>query len=208
MAPPTVPIGEPTRLRAGDSAIWDILAFSQDDYGYFSSTDGWALTYQLIGSSVTVAAAAATQGSGWRTTLTTAQTTSLWDGGGLTDEQAIRWVAYLTKSTERYTIRNGSLVLSPDPSTLPTGVTSLAASMVALWRTAITAFATNNGIQSYSIGSRSVLRGTPDTMRRELTYWERRLEEERRPGGFGRAVASRFTRPRSKGSSALFPADQ
>lgn len=197
MAPPTVPIGLDSILsiRAGDSVVWDTPPISHPRYGTFRPDDGWALEFDLVSSDSRITATASTLNAGWRASLLPADTTKLANRTYPTKIANVQWTGSVSKSTDRFTLLGGSLVCYPDPSQQTETPQSEAAEMVALWKSAIKAFASNNGIQSYSIGGRSVVRMRPLDMRAELAHWERRLRAEMYPDEFGRGIEAHFTRP-------------
>src|SRR5262245_39210568 len=100
---PTVPDVEPTTFTAGDTVTW---TRQLRDY---PASDGWALSYSFReekgGGKLDVTA------SGSDDTFTTtipAASTSLLNAG------TWQWAAYSSKSGQRYTVANGSVVITPD----------------------------------------------------------------------------------------------
>lgn len=193
MAPPTIPTTPPTTLVAGASAVWDDAGFTLADYGTFRSSDGWTLTYDFVGVSGLVEVTAATQDTGWRTTLTSAQTLQLRDGSDA-ETQTVRWVAWATSGTDRIAVAKGSFALEVDQATLTDGYESPAASLLRVVRSAITALVTN-GIKSAQIQGRAYTKNDLGELKRLEKDLLAQVWREAHPGDFAAPIYGRFECP-------------
>lgn len=102
MAPASIPTTEPTRAIAGDTWRWNR---SVADY---SPASGWALTYAFRGAGkLDVAGVANAANNGWEMTVAASATAALKAG-------VYEWVAYVTKSGERYTVDAGRVTVQPN----------------------------------------------------------------------------------------------
>lgn len=93
------------RLTAGDSATWDDASFTDTQGGSYAAPL-WALRYELRGAQV-LTLNAAPNGSGWRTSITAAQSAAL--VGGM-----YSWAAYATNGAQRVTAGKGTLQIEAD----------------------------------------------------------------------------------------------
>jgi hypothetical protein len=100
----TIPTIEPDSVTAGDSVTWEI---SLPDY---PASDGWALSYALISTTTKIAIAAAASGADHLVTIAAAVSTT-WKAG------TYDWQAYVTKTTQRITVRSGRITIQPNFST-------------------------------------------------------------------------------------------
>lgn len=95
------------KLVAGDT-----LSFATSTPDYPASA-GWALVYKLVpavaGEGVAITLTSSAEGDDHRVTASSA-TTALWVPASYT------WVAYATKSGERYTLNQGTVQILPDPA--------------------------------------------------------------------------------------------
>lgn len=186
MTPPSVPTSPPTELVAGSSAVWDDTAFVHPDYGVFRRTDGWALTYTLVGPIGAVTLTGATQDDGWRTTLTSAQSTSLWDSD-TSGEQLVRWTAFVSSGSDRIPVAYGTMVLSADPAAQTSGFLSDAAIELKAAKAARA-----RGLVAYSIGGRAFTYASAADLNRRIARLEYQVWQEAHPGEFGVPVAGVF----------------
>lgn len=104
----TVPTTEPAQVRAGDLATWKI---SLADY---SAADGWALSYALVKSGTRITFNASASGADFLVAVSAA-TTAPWVAG------TYQFVARVTKGTEIYTVREGSIDILPDLASASSG---------------------------------------------------------------------------------------
>ena len=105
----SVPTTEPTRIRAGDSTSW---TKSLSDY---TPDDGWTLTYTFSDADVWRQVDATDNGDGSHLlTLSTTDTAALKPTEG--PKRDVRWVAHVTKLTERVTVGTGQIPVLPDLS--------------------------------------------------------------------------------------------
>ena len=92
----------PATFPKGDSRVWDDEPVTFEGVTYDSA--GYALTYELRGAAV-LTLAAVSNGTGWRTTLTTTASATLTPG-------AYAWSAVMTAAGERVTVATGTLNVS------------------------------------------------------------------------------------------------
>lgn len=97
-----IPATEPTQVNAGDTVQW-----TRQDLTDYLATDGWALSYVLINSTSKITINAASDGSAYAVTVAAA-TTAGWTAG------LYSWQAYVTKTTERFKIDEGSMEVLPN----------------------------------------------------------------------------------------------
>lgn len=192
MALPSIPTCPPARLTAGDSATWDDPGFTHPEYGSFTSTDGWVLTYELIGRASKVSPTSAAEGSGWRTSLTAAQSTELKDPAESGHEpETVRWVARVALGVEVVTVAQGIIQLLPDPATLDAGYESEAEVELRAAKAARSA-----GITAYSIGTRSVTYATAGELNKRIALLTYQVWQEQHPGELAPQIHGRFVEAR------------
>lgn len=92
---------EPSRVTAGDTVTF---IKSLPDY---PATASWVLSYTLINASTKITFTASASGADHLVTVAAA-TTAVWAAGTYT------WLAVVTKALERYTVGQGSIVISPN----------------------------------------------------------------------------------------------
>ena len=191
MAPPTTPIRIPTTLVAGDSATWDDPSFVHPTLGQFDAAGGWTLTYYLVSSGSNLAKPATTQGSGWRTTLTPADTLPLKDAQN-DEAELVRWSAAVTQGSDKYTVGDGTLILHPNPQNQTAGYKSHNRQMLddcnAAVRTRI-----QDDIVAYQINGRTVTREQVIDLRKMRAFYAAAVWREEHPGQLGPQVVGRFT---------------
>lgn len=187
MAPPTVPVGVPSRFVAGDTVVFDLDPLS-DQRGTFDSTT-YALTLVFTSPGGKVEATGSAQGSGWRVTLTTANTKTLKSATEL-EVETVRWFAHCASGSERYTLTSGTALLWPDPASLD-GYTSPNARILALIRAKI-AGRLDADVERYTIAGRAFDKiPFTDLVRLEGIY-AAKVDAERGGGQVGRAVEVHF----------------
>jgi len=201
MTPPSIPLGIPARIVAGDSVVWDEEAIVDTQLGTFLPS-AWSLTYELLGPDARRKHLTAAVVDGrWRATLTPEETAAL--KGPVPGDDVVQWTAAVSAGGARYSIRRGVLVLTADPATVTETSLTFALEMVRLWQEAVKAFARNQGISYYQLGARIVQRRSPAEMRQELAHWQREVRRLKRDVGggatrsFGRRVQWRMTRTSS-----------
>jgi hypothetical protein len=98
---------EPTSIRAGDLVTW---TRSLSDY---PADQGWTLAYTLINASAKITITASASGADHVVSVAAATTAGYATGN-------YRWIARVTKSTEIYTVDEGSLTIFPNLAALTT----------------------------------------------------------------------------------------
>lgn len=181
MAPPTIPTGVPATLIAGDSAVWDDPALSHVLYGAFRSTDGWVLTYRFTGPGGQLVVTAATEGSGWRTTLTAEQTRTLKASGASDGADAIQVLGQVSQGSDAITLIATTLTLQLDPVTQAAGTESYAARMLRVVRVAIEDLVTR-GLKSASVQGRSYTKNELGELRALESHYAEQVRSEQAGG--------------------------
>lgn len=173
----------PPNLTAGDSASWQDIAFTRADSTAVSSAGGWALTYSLRGQVVAgnIDLLGVAQGSGWKTSLTAAQSAALNTTPGTV---VWYWQAFATLGAERATAGEGTLLVKPNISALATNVTfdgrSPAETTLAAIESEISARINNGASLEYSIGNRSLKREPLTTLLTLRSSYRLMVSRERR----------------------------
>ena len=189
MAPPTIPVGCPSAIVAGDTVVFDDGPFTDATRGSFGS-DLYTLAYQFRNTSgELVSATTAAQGTGWRITISGANTLLLKDPDVVSPE-TVHVVASVTLSGERYTVWVGTVLLWPDPTT-GAGWQSEDEKMLALVRAAIASLLSSN-VTSYSIAGRAFTKHDLPTLMRVEALYAARVDNSRGDGSLGRAVEVQF----------------
>jgi len=154
----------PKELFAGDSAIWDDLP-TTNNLGETIDSSLWTLYYAISGAALLTLTGVA-QGSGWRTTITKAQTTTLAAGN-------FYWQAYAEYSGKRVTLGSGRILVRAAAGAAVSGKSQIRQDLDAV-QAAIRAMLSGGAVAEYSIGNRS-LRKIPMT---ELITLESKLKRE------------------------------
>lgn len=158
----------PPQITAGDSASW-LDDQTTDNLGNAIDST-WTLKYvfqQANADNITVTSV--TDGSGWKTSLTKAQTV-LW-----VPNIAVYFQAYAEKSTDRISIGSGSVKILPNISGGDTDdLRSQAQQDLDAIQAAMRAMISGGAVAEYTIGNRS-LRKLPMS---ELLVMESRLKAE------------------------------
>lgn len=189
MAPPTVPSGCPAAFVAGDTVVFDDGPFSHPTQGTFGS-DLYTPGYEFRNShGHRETATYATQGSGWRFTLSATQTLALKEAD-VAGAETLTIVITATLSSERYTVGQGSVVIWPDPVTGQAWASN-DEEMLALVRTAIRSLLTSN-VTSYSVAGRSFTKTDVPALMAIEGRLVARIEMARAGGQFGRAIEVQF----------------
>lgn len=186
MAPATIPTCEPTRAVAGDTWRWDRAVCG------YTPAEGWALHYAFRGvGELDVDAAANGAGTGWEVTVAAALTAPL--GAGV-----YRWLAFVTRGDERYTVDRGRLTVLADLAEAEPGdeqgdAEALLPIVEAEIRARITG--TGSAHDSYTIGTRSITK-IPLSELRQLRRELKAEVSQRKGGGRLKPVGAIFARPR------------
>lgn len=142
----------PSEITSGDSAVWDDSA-TVDNLGNAVTSADWTLKYYIVGAgSLTLTAVA--EGTGWRTTLTVAQSDTLEAG-------TYYWQAVATKGspevTDKLTLGSGQLKVNANLADAEDGFDgrSQAEQDLAAVQAAIRSIVAGGGNQEYTIGNRS-----------------------------------------------------
>jgi hypothetical protein len=142
-----IPNIEPQQIRAGDTIKWT------REFGDYPASDGWALAYRLInaaqkydvnGSQVTTD----TNGRGFLITIPAATSASFATGD-------YKFVANVTKGSERYTVAQGQITVLPNLAAQSSAFDGRTANQKVL--DALEAMiAGRTDVEEYTIGTRSI----------------------------------------------------
>jgi hypothetical protein len=153
----------------------------------------WSLDYRFAGQTVLTASGVAnTQGTGWTLTLTAAQTAQLLPG-------VYSFQAYVTKSTERYTVFEGTITVRQNLATTAAGYE--ARSTARVWLDQIEKALSDWSKDPYAeyeiAGRRQVWRLEELLHLRSKAQWEVKREEKaeriKQGLGGGGKILTRFT---------------
>lgn len=184
------PTTEPTVVRAGDTWKWTKYA------GDHTPDDGWTLKYALhnIGSAAVsnskleITATANPDGVNHDVLVAKTDTDDLLAGNW-------KWVAYVEKGTERFTIDQGVLYVEPNLQLATAGTQqSHNEKMLAAIQSVLQGRATND-IESYQIAGRAVNKIPVEQLLKLENVYIAKVRRERNPGQFGVNHLVHFTRP-------------
>lgn len=158
-------------ITAGDSAQWD--DGEQQVNGVAAQSSVWTLRYYLRGAS-TLDLTATANGTGWRTTISTAQSAALSPGN-------YTWSAVISKSGERVTLATGTITVAKDVSAQAAGYDGRSSAKQALdaARTAYYAYTSNNvATLEYEIEGRRMKFNTAADMIAHISALEQQVLKE------------------------------
>lgn len=143
----------PSVLTSGDSVSWDDDP-SSDNLGNPVDSSSWTLKYDFRQQGVAnISVTASAQVTGWRTSLTAAQS-GLWAAG------VVYWQAYAVKGSDRVTLGAGQLTIAQDVAGSSADgageFRSQTEQDLAAVQGAIRAIITGGAVAEYSIGGRSL----------------------------------------------------
>ena len=164
----------PNTLTAGDSWAWDDDA--QWLNGVKVDSASYTLTYLLRGASA-VDIASTANGSGWAVSMDATATAGL--GAGM-----YVWVAVLTASGERFTIRRGQVSILPNLELQATPFDGRTFAEIALAdaEAALHDFynsSSKGGVRKYRINGRETEFFDMDQILEIIAYWKIRVRNER-----------------------------
>ena len=174
-------------LVQGDSASWSDDPVALYD-GRQADASAWALKYVLRGPSVLDLTAVA-NGAKWTTTLTVGSSASLTPG-------QYAWGAVVTKGTERLSVGNGNLVVTPDLVAISAPFDSRTPAQVALQacEAAMATFnATGGKVKKYEIAGRTMEFQTIADLMQLHSFWKMKVNAE----GSAAAIANGLGNPRN-----------
>lgn len=139
----------PASLVSGDSISWDDNG-SSDNLGNAVDSSQYTLSYVFKGKGGSLTVTAATNGLGWRTTITTTQSATL-------PPDIYYWQAYATKSGARQTLGNGQLIIKQNLAAAPAGFDGRSQAQKDLDAVqAAIRKGGGSGVAEYTIGNRSL----------------------------------------------------
>lgn len=144
----------PSQIIAGDSATWRDTP-TRDALGASVDSSSYTLTYAMRGPGAVLDLVATAVGTGWETTLTTAQSAKL---NASASPLTWYWQALASKTGVRLTVGEGTLLVRPNLSALTTAYdgTSQAERDLAAVRAEISARIKGGATLEYTIGTRSL----------------------------------------------------
>jgi hypothetical protein len=158
-------------VTAGDTWAW------KRNLADFPASDGWTLKYRFrhqtnAGFEIVATASGLDYLVSVPGSTTTAYTKGNYVGDG--------WVE---KAAEKYTIWHGTLSVDPDfRATAASGVLDARTTSCQMYDQLMAAYqtytATNGGIQSYTIGDRTLTYTSPADFLKDISYWEIRCKNE------------------------------
>ncbi len=179
----------PEKLYAGDTLKFDVPAPS-DGRDTYRASDGWALSFRLVGASGAYTFDASTDGDGFSVAVDAA-TTAGWAPG------FYAWTAYVTKAGERHIVGSGHMEIAPDPaSASPSDARSHVKRLLDAIEAVLEGRVTKD-VESYSIEGRQLTRiPIPELLALRDKYraeYRRELQAERLAKGLrsGRTVRVR-----------------
>lgn len=187
----TIPTIEPYEVTGGDTWKWDK---SLADY---KPSESWVLSYSFrakTGTGFNITAAANSANNGWNIVVAKSATVGYTAG-------EYDWQAYVTKSTERFMVDEGKLIVSANLNAAATGSTTDLRSHSKRMVDAIQAVLegrVDSDVENYSIGGRSITKIPVTELVSILSTYEEKLEEEQKKRrldnkhGSGRVVKARF----------------
>lgn len=166
----------PANLTAGDSANWTDDPFLAADGMTRLDAGKYALSYELRGTGAPVTLTAATNGTGWKTAITTTQSAGLAAGVWF-------WVAILTATGERITVGRGEINIAQDLAAVTsqtfdgrsTAEKALSDAELAL----ANLHASGKKTKKYTIGTRNAEYYTAPELIAAISYWRIRVGNER-----------------------------
>lgn len=141
----------PSQITAGDSLAWDDAPATDNLGNTISSANGWTLKYHLRNATQTLDLTAAAQGDGWRTAITSAQSTTFGAGDAY-------WSARATKAAEAVTLGSGKLevLINRQAASAGAELRSQAKQDLAAVQAAMRAIISGGAVAEYTIGNRSL----------------------------------------------------
>lgn len=173
---------------AGDSRTWHDDPVT-DNNGRVLTSGSYTLTYYIagLGLATPLALTAASDGPGWKTTITTAQSAVLPFGN-------YSWKASVAGSGERITVGEGELIIEQDFSTAANyDGRSVAEKALADAEAALATFRSTHGrTKKYTIGMRTMEFDTAGDILTEISFWRMRVANE----NAGNQIAQGLGNPR------------
>lgn len=148
----------PSKLTQGDSLVWKDEP-TKDNLGNSIDSGLWTLKYAIRGPT-SLDLTASSSGSGWQTSITSAQTAALSSG-------IHYWQAFAEKGSERYTLGNGRIDIVKNLALVSgthDGRSQLRIDLDNV-QAAMRALVSGGAVQKYSIGNRSFEKMTLSELR-------------------------------------------
>jgi hypothetical protein len=139
-----------SQMQSGDSATWDDEPTYDNLGNLIDST--WTLKYAIRQNEIALALTSVAHGSGWRTSITKANT-------ALFKPTVAYWQAYAEKGSERISLGSGQILFHPniaDAGAGPFDGRTQSQKDLDAVRSAMRAKIANGAVAEYSIGNRSL----------------------------------------------------
>lgn len=140
----------PSQITAGDSVSW-IDDPTSDNLGNAIDSSSWTLKYDFRQGSISLSVTAVANGSGWKTSLTAAQSTDFSAG-------AAYFQAYVTLGSNRITLGSGQITFNDNlaASDVPYDGRTQAKKDLDAVQAAMRAMIAGGAVQEYSIRGRQL----------------------------------------------------
>lgn len=161
-----------TDLVAGDS-----LSFLTAVPDYLAS-DGWVLKFRLVPRTATnapIELASVAEGDDHRTQVSAA-TTANWA------PDSYGWAAWVEKGAEKYTVKSGQIVVTPNPRTAAAGLDTRSLARKALDDAKAAFAAWSPTKRRYRIGDREMEFSSTAEVLRVISYWQMEVNREAAAG--------------------------
>jgi len=171
----TIPTTEPVSFRAGDLLTWE------KDLSLYPANDGWSLAYTLINSAQKLSIASSASGAKHLVSVSAATTAAYVAG-------LYQWAARVTKTTEIYTIKSGTIEILPNiaaAGVLTYDFRSHAKTMLDALEAAFEGRATSTQLE-YQISGRQIRSMTPEDMITWRNYFKTEVVREQQAEQFAR----------------------
>lgn len=165
----TPPTTEPAFIQAGDTTAWTITL---PDY---PASAGWVLSYKFINAAGSQEVTAAASGDDHAVTITASSTEDYAPG-------TYTWLGFVRRTTERYTVRKGTVTVLPDLDAQNAGYESRTPAQKALddLRAALLQWLSTSGhIQEYEIAGRRMKFATAADIQARIGLAEREVAREK-----------------------------
>lgn len=173
---PTIPTTHPTVARAGDTWAWTA------SFADFPVSDDWVLSYALVSTSNATQAPltwdpsyVTDDGTRYTVTIPATITAALVAGG-------YRLTAFLTLSSQRFTVYTGALLVEADAATLAVGEGRTHSEKVLSYIEAVIEGRATADVESYQINGRALNRTPIEQLLKLRARYRTAVWKERNPG--------------------------
>lgn len=178
--PPSIPTAEPERFTAGDTVSFTL------SLGDYPASAGWALSFHVKGVRG-LNVNATPQGDSFLVTLPAASTAMLPAG-------AYQWATVVKRDLERYTVREGALVVDPDVASATDGALQPHAEKALAMIEAVLEGRLTADVQSYQLAGRLLTKIPILELKQLRREYRAELWRKRNRGRVGQRVEVTFVR--------------